>query len=354
MIFSYAKSGDLWLHISPDPPMVSPDVPKIEDMYLYYERDSHYDILIKEAVKDDEEMTEVGQVSKVQENVMGVKECVTETIEVDKQENQEESQIFECSECKSKFDTTLALSCHMESHNERQIFKCDDCSRCFERQILLSDHVKAAHSDKIQSGEWTCQNCPYQTGVVLELMNHLKVTGHSPNMNVTFDKNAKDVIECYTCKLKFIGYYNLMDHRKSTHPSNKKCRNYPTSCKFGMKCWYVHQEDVNSAALAKAEVRNIECTVCDSNFSDNTSLEDHMKSHHRNSGINVQASMKNLKDCKGKESSDANVSSQKVQVFQEGLLKAIPPDQMKQMFMMIQNLYNKMNKIEEKFEDLMM
>ena len=64
------------------------------------------------------------------------------------------------------------------------------------------------------------------------LLKHLKTTGHQPSSLVEKRKIYSDYKECYTCKEEFDGYFNLMTHRKIVHPSQKKCRNFPSNCKF--------------------------------------------------------------------------------------------------------------------------
>ena len=73
----------------------------------------------------------------------------------------------------------------------------------------------------------------------VELKSHIKETSHKPGDNV---KNLRLVYEdyrrCYTCDLEFDGYLNLMNHRKVSHPSNKKCRFFPDGkCNYGIQCW---------------------------------------------------------------------------------------------------------------------
>ena len=146
--------------------------------------------------------------------------------------------------------------------------------------------------------------------------------------------DTKEIKECYTCKLKFVGYYNLMDHRKSSHPSNRKCRNYPGSCRFDTRCWYVHEDKVVKEQETNSKTPNsFTCKSCSLSFVTQNSLDEHMKIH----------TMKPVSE-----------PSQNVQVFQRGTSNALPPDQMTKMFSMIQTLFSKMNKIEDKFEELLM
>ena len=77
--------------------------------------------------------------------------------------------------------------------------------------------------------------------------------------------------------MDFDGYYNLMDHRKNVHPSNKKCRNYlKGECSFGDKCWYVHEEKPSN----ESSFDNFKCNLCDSNYKGRTNFMKHKKLLH--------------------------------------------------------------------------
>ena len=62
------------------------------------------------------------------------------------------------------------------------------------------------------------------------------------------------------------------------------------------------------------------------------SLDEHMKSHKEKT---------------------VSESPESCQVFRQGTSNALPPEQMTKMFSMIQTLFSKINKIEDKFEELL-
>ena len=95
--------------------------------------------------------------------------------------------------------------------------------------------------------QWNCNDCDFQGHKADDLLKHLKRAGHQPSALVEKRKLFSDYKECYTCKEEFDGYFNLMDHRKSVHPLDKKCRNYP-KCKFEDKCWYVHDQKMDTGS----------------------------------------------------------------------------------------------------------
>ena len=119
------------------------------------------------------------------------------------------------------------LKAHMQNHE----FECKSCDFSFENKIELEKHITDGHTIIQHADEWNCDTCAYQASTPAYLMNHLKETSHKPSPTIK-DRRAvfQDYRKCYTCKLEFDGYWNLMNHRSNVHPSNKKSRIYPASC----------------------------------------------------------------------------------------------------------------------------
>ena len=162
---------------------------------------------------------------------------------------------------------------------------CEVCDIDFRRKVELDTHNIKKHGSCQIPNEWNCNNCPFQANSADDLMKHLKTTAHQPSPEI---KNKKklfcDYKQCYTCKLEFNGYWNLMEHRKIMHPSNKKCRNYPGGkCSFGSECWYVHEEqlmDVDESFESPVEDIKFKCNVCASELENKDSLMKHKKTSH--------------------------------------------------------------------------
>ena len=162
------------------------------------------------------------------------------------------------------------LYAHLNDHeNNKSQFTCDSCELVFTTQITLEKHNNETHisQDVLHSDEWNCNDCPFQGNNISELMNHLKLSGHQPSETDEVKRSIfDDYKQCYTCKLEFNGYYNLMNHRKSVHPSNKRCKNYPVGkCQFDKKCWYVHEEDlmdVDESFRNDEVIKKIKCYIC--------------------------------------------------------------------------------------------
>jgi hypothetical protein len=108
-------------------------------------------------------------------------------------------------------------------------------------------------------------------------MKHLKITSHQPNLRLEDKRKIfQDYKQCYTCKMDSDGFFNLMNHRKTVHPSNKKCRNFPGSCTFGNDCWYVH----NKQTEPEESENNFKCDLCKENIIGRSSFMKHRKTHH--------------------------------------------------------------------------
>ena len=263
-IFSHRKTEEkteeFWTKITPDPTMVKSQSKNFDDMYLYHQMDAHYDLLVKE-IQTDELMIE-------EKDIVEEDKLCEET--VNGKEIFERTDTFKCNNCNLEFQTENQLKVHTPSHHENVgRLSCDICKQVFSQQSDLSDHIKATHNENLSDGQCNCLNCPFQSGTVLELINHLKITGRSPSLQKVFTEDVQDVRECYTCKLRFIGYINLMNHRKFSHPSNKKCRTFPGTCKFGERCWYVHEN-----LEEKQDVSSVKCTLCVYTFADRKCLNE--------------------------------------------------------------------------------
>ena len=145
--------------------------------------------------------------------------------------------IFQCDQCDSQLESKGLLQAHRTTHkdpNSEHAFEL--CVSFFTNQDEFDRHVHISHAET----EWNCNDCPFQSNDAQELLNHLKITGHQPSKKLDKKKVFKEYKQCFTCKMEFDGYYNLMNHRKVVHPSSRKCKNFPGSCAWGNDCCYVH------------------------------------------------------------------------------------------------------------------
>ena len=267
---------------------------------------------------------------------------------------------FKCKVCEQILDSQGLLDAHVQTkHAAKADFGCQDCDEKFQEDEVLKAHIVKFHGDKDDSEEWNCNDCPFQGGGVRELMNHLKLTGHQPSSNKNDNRKVfKDFRQCYNCEMQFDGYHNLMTHRKKTHPSNRKCRNFPGTCQRGDTCWYRHTEPMETeSSTTNSEFPS---NFCEYTCTDKNSFMLHMKQEHVETHRNCEEYKKG--QCLRKESecwfihkmAEAEKPSLKnnPQVFQEVPSEQIPPDQMSKMFWMVMNLCKKVDNMEKRFDNM--
>ena len=195
-------------------------------------------------------------------------------------------------QCTSVLESQGLADAHMRDHNIKNNLKiifCDLCDEEFFSEKDLWKHNQDEHDTSITSNQWNCNNCDFQSTSSAPLMLHCKQLHHQPSPAIQDSRNK--LIKCYTCDHEFISYWNLMNHRKETHPSNRKCRNFAKGeCKHAELCWYVHDDSVMDHDSEESEEDgqkddvNYKCYVCDTNF---TSKVEVMKHKKRERQINV-------------------------------------------------------------------
>ena len=151
--------------------------------------------------------------------------------------------------------------------------QCNYYETVFWTELQLRSHVELHHveeSVKITL-QYNCKDCSFQGENSLELKKHIQITKHTP---------SEYIEECYTCKKEFSSYWNLMNHRKAEHPSNKKCRYFLNNlCRFNsVTCWYKHVDA--SEPVNKEKVFEFQCDHCDQRFGLRSSLMSHRKTNH--------------------------------------------------------------------------
>ena len=185
-------------------------------------------------------------------------------------------------------------------------------------------------------------DCSFQGNCESDLIKHLKITSHQPSQTVEDKRKIfQDYKQCYTCKMDFDGFFNLMNHRKLVHPSNKKCRNFPGSCTFDKDCWYVHDKQTES----EENENNFKCDLCKENINGRSSFMKHRKTLHPESVPSCDKFVKGQCSRGSQEcwfehkpskhihnsSTSAKQNQDEQKVFQEALGNVFPPDQMKLM-----------------------
>ena len=244
----------------------------------------------------------------------------------------------------------------------------------------LDSHKHKKHGPREKPCEWNCNDCAFQANSPNELMNHLKLTAHQPSQDIKEKRKLfREYKQCYTCKLEFDGYWNLMEHRKSVHPSIKRCRNFPGGkCGFGNECWYVHEEqlmdiDESFNDESKRMITKYKCNICDADFESKDWFMKHKKTSHEGHVPACEKFAKDIcsrsddhcwyihllgketpssKDKKSPENQNSQLNQQ--QVFQEASVNPFPPDHLMQKMMEAMNmLCTKVEIMEKRMQELM-
>ena len=192
------------------------------------------------------------------------------------------------------------------------------------------------------------------------------MAGHQPSKGLEKKKTFNEYKQCFTCKMEFDGYYNLMNHRKTVHPSNKKCRNFPKSRTFGKECWYVHSDEPMEVDINEPKVShsNFKCNLCDEEMTERRDFMKHKKIKHSETILSCQRNLRgecsrNYETCwfnhsPTKDDSFAWVKdTNEKQDFHKVPENAFPPDQVTKMLQLMNTLLMKVEKMEKRFEILM-
>ena len=169
------------------------------------------------------------------------------------------------------------LEPHIEGHEMESNFKCTKRSEAFPGKIDLKNHSGKNHTNNknIRMRQFNCEDCSFQGENHRVLKNHIERTQHTPS-------KYKEI--CYTCEREFGGYKELMDHRKTEHPSTKSCRYFKKNeCLFSTEdCWYRHEDSLEKDGGKTREGKFLEiyCQNCDEKFVEKKFLKDHMKQKH--------------------------------------------------------------------------
>ena len=276
-------------------------------------------------------------------------------------ENKENtSSSFKCNKCAKELESQGFLDAHMSSHANSS-FTCQECDLDFEKSLDLEMHKIEEHEVSKKSGEWNCNDCFHQSDNASDLMKHLKATGHQPSPNIQNKRMVfQDYRQCYTCRLEFDGYWNLMTHRKHIHPSNKKCRNFPSGkCNFGVDCWYVHEEelmevDESFKADSKPEALVFKCYLCTIDFQTKNSFMKHKKERHPSAVQLCEKSDSNMcsrtnEECWFLHNSEKMQSPlKKKQVFHNVSGNQVPPEQIAKLMEMMSNLCTKVDAMDKR------
>ena len=169
----------------------------------------------------------------------------------------------------------------MNDHKTLDI-QFNHCDHKFKDESDLSHHMKTQH----ESNSWHCDLCDVKFSCKVDLEHHwhLAMRKNSGTVNIVVFKPSQIIqdtksmiISCFTCKIEFTSYWNLMNHRKQKHPSNRTCRYFfKNACFHVVNCWYRHDEPMETDARASQSFpparSELKCDLCDKSFDNSNSL----------------------------------------------------------------------------------
>ena len=185
----------------------------------------------------------------------------------------EHKPVYQCEKCVETYTCEEDLKEHNNSKHFKREWTCDVCKNEFSKMSELREHRISKHGDK----QWNCDGCSFQAHSSDELIKHLKLTGHQPSQQI-LDSKSK-ISRCYTCKEEFTSYWNLMNHRKQKHPSNRTCRYFlKQQCVHGIDCWYRHDEPMDTdSGPNMSSSTDYNCQSCNEKFDNWNSLRNHKR-----------------------------------------------------------------------------
>ena len=396
-VFTYDASSQYWTIINPDAMMAEKSALKstnwIPDIALYHSKNNHFDLLVKE----DSRLALIGpidvEISQKPDVFVKASACdlaadkneIAMEVVVDQIDFESElpSSLFACSKCSKSFKAQNELEVHVKIHEyvESEIvldksgpYDCIKCDKSFESKTEYDAHVKIHDSYSCRScdetfltannldkhmkekhkstneSDWNCNDCAFQASDASCLLTHLKRSGHQPSENVEKKKLYPDYRQCYTCNMEFDGYITLMNHRKTTHPSKKKCKNFPGNCRFNNDCWYIHEEE-SMEIVGPNQESNFKCNFCDEAFTERGQFMMHNKTKHLKS-VAICKEFTDGKCQKGEycwfRHEHRNEITPQKQVFQQAQLVQVPPDHLGQLVTLMNTLCIKMEEVQER------
>ena len=129
-------------------------------------------------------------------------------------------------------------------------------------------------SEHVDEGDWTCDECSFQTNSAMNLQSHVHITGHKSHLlhgNGTLENIGKN-FRCKFCEMEFRLKRDLTTHIQNNHKTFKLCIKYAENkCEFGKDCLYNH--------IILTSHQHI-CFKCGEMFTSKGDLMKHIKSLH--------------------------------------------------------------------------
>ena len=237
---------------------------------------------------------------------------------------------------KEKYDTAII-------ENEKNITIIQKLM--LDIEILQKENVKNAASKEIQTFsdeiEFPCKKCIFIAYFEDELRCHMN-TNHS--YDIPEDETR---ISCIDCGKRFITKFQFMTHRKLEHPELINiCRYFlQGNCAFDDKiCWYSHKINKNTSSQLAQTLKEFNCGFCKKVFKSKPDFMMHRKIEHA----------QNISKCKEELYGVCRFSSEecwykhqeKSSNFHIEQTNNHPPDMIKRLFDMMENIAERIGLIE--------
>lgn len=152
-------------------------------------------------------------------------------------------------------------------HLKAKVLQCDQCLKTFYTKSALCSHKETKHvvDPKI------CQECGLTLPNRRSLMDHI---------NRFHKKEDKAKFLCQYCDFSSINYCVVKEHER-THTGER-----PHVCKFCGKGFTIKRTLLNHERLHTG-AKPYACRYCDSKFVQRTSVNVHVKTHHKTEVANA-------------------------------------------------------------------
>ena len=144
-----------------------------------------------------------------------------------------------------------------EKKKENKKSSCQICDKEFLLESDLQVHMEEHTTD--DEGDWSCEECSYQTNTEAHLNNHLKHSEH------------KTKFVCKLCESTFTTGNKLSKHRTSNHKTFKPCKNLP-NCQYKDDCLFNHK---------MLNIDTFICYECGYETKNLNHLMEHRKANHK-------------------------------------------------------------------------
>lgn len=215
--------------------------------------------------------------------------------------------LYKCNLCTKTYVKAFQLKIHKKTHTE--IHKCADCGMKFQRLLSLQRHQIRSHSTAEKS--FTCDHCGKQYKLKSDILVHI-INAHSTDRQICHicgrsvkylkchlrkhQKRNQKKFSCHLCRRKFASQTKL-DNHLLMHEEVLHCEKCGQECKGSMELARhrrAHQNNMKECKicgkmlaklhlrthiLTHAGLRPYKCDICDTDFTQRSSLMRHRRNH---------------------------------------------------------------------------